>query len=404
MTEFKTPSMAMPSAESESVGVLRNLLPIVVAIFICFLMVGMSLPVIPLHVHATLGYGPLVVGIIVGGQFLASLLSRPWAGAIADTRGAKAAVVTGFVAAAGSGLLYLASLAAIGVPLLSLVIVMAGRILLGCAESLVATGALAWGIARVGPAHAGSVMVWVGNAIFAAWALGAPLGAALYGWEGFAAVGLAAALIPLLALAILRNVVGSVATSGRRAAFFAVVRSVWMPGLGLAFTSTGFGVITTFIALLFVNHGWTGASLAFTAFGAAFIGARLLFGGLPDKLGGARVALVVVAVGALGQFVIWSATSPVLVYLGAALTGAGYSLAFPAFGVEAVRRAPAQARGTAMGAYVVFLDIALGLTGPLAGTLAGHAGYAAVYLAAGCTMLLGVVVAWRLLVHPPSQS
>jgi MFS family permease len=371
--------------------------PIVVAIFVAFLMVGMSLLVIPLHVHTTLGFGPLVVGIIVGGQFVASLLSRPWAGAIADTRGPKSAVMTGFLAASASGVFYLASLAATATPLVSLAILMAGRVLLGCAESLIATGSLAWGIARVGPARAGSVMVWVGNAIFAAWALGAPLGAALYAGPGFAGVGVTAALVPLVALGFLRKVAGSPPAGGKRNSFFEVVRSVWLPGLGLAFTSTGFGVITAFVALLFAFHKWAGASFAFTAFGVAFIVARLVFGKLPDRVGGARVALFVVAVGALGQFVIWGATSPVAVYVGVALTGIGYSLAFPAFGVEAVRLAPPQSRGTAMGAYVVFLDIALGLTGPVAGFIAGHAGYGAVYLAAGCTMLLGVVVAWRLL-------
>lgn len=389
-------------AEAESVGqaggsALNQIIPIVVAIFVAFLMVGMSLLVIPLHVHTTLGFGPLVVGIIVGGQFIASLLSRPWAGAIADSKGPKSAVMTGFVAASASGVMYLASLAVIGTPTLSLAVLMLGRVLLGCAESLIATGSLAWGIARVGPPRAGSVMVWVGNAIFAAWALGAPLGGILYAGPGFAGVGITAALAPLVALVFLRKAAGSPPAGGKRSSFFEVVRTVWLPGLGLAFTSTGFGAITAFVALLFAFHGWAGASFAFTVFGIAFIAARLVFGTLPDRIGGARVALIVVAVGAAGQFVIWSATNPLVAYLGVALTSIGYSLAFPAFGVEAVRLAPVQSRGTAMGAYVVFLDIALGLTGPVAGFIAGHAGYGAIYLAAGCTMLLGVVVAWRLL-------
>ena len=118
---------------------------------------------------------------------------------------------------------------------------------------------------------------------------------------------------------------------------------------------------------------------------------------LRRRMCAALSTLAVVAVGSVGQFVIWAAASPLVVYAGIALTSIGYSLAFPAFGVEAVRLAPPQSRGTAMGAYVVFLDIALGLTGPVAGFIAGHAGYGAVYLVAGCTMLCGVVVAWRLM-------
>ena len=57
--------------------------------------------------------------------------------------------------------------------------------------------------------------------------------------------------------------------------------------MGLALSSVGFGVITAFIAL-FAAKDWGNASLAFTAFGVAFIGARLFFGHLPDKIGGAR--------------------------------------------------------------------------------------------------------------------
>ena len=114
--------------------------------------------------------------------------------------------------------------------------------------------------------------------------------------------------------------------------------------MGLALSSVGFGVITAFIALLFAAKDWGNASLAFTAFGVAFIGARLFFGHLPDKIGGAKVALVCVIIEAAGQLLIWGADTAVMAYIGAALTGFGYSLAFPGFGVEAVRRAPPQTR------------------------------------------------------------
>ena len=110
----------------------------------------------------------------------------------------------------------------------------------------------------------------------------------------------------------------------------------------------------------------------------AFIGARLFFGHLPDKIGGAKVALVCVIIEAAGQLLIWGADTAVMAYIGAALTGFGYSLAFPGFGVEAVRRAPPQTRSLAMGAYVAFLDMSLGITSPLAGLLADAGGIASV--------------------------
>ena len=100
---------------------------------------------------------------------------------------------------------------------------------------------------------------------------------------------------------------------------------------------------------------------------------------------------------AAGQLLIWGADTAVMAYIGAALTGFGYSLAFPGFGVEAVRRAPPQTRSLAMGAYVAFLDMSLGITSPLAGLLADAGGIASVYLAGATAVALSVVVALKLL-------
>ncbi|MCY1528608.1 putative MFS-type transporter YfcJ [compost metagenome] len=264
---------------------------------------------------------------------------------------------------------------------------------MGCAESLIVTGALSWGVGRVGPQNAGRVMAWVGVAIYAAYALGAPAGMRLYGAAGFAGIAWATALIPLAALALVLPLRGVRAAGGARTPFYRVLGLVLLPGAGLALASVGFGVITAFVSLLFSQRGWNGAAWMFTAFGAGFILARVFFAGLPDKLGGARVALVCVLIEAAGQWLIWTGSTPAWAYAGALLTGAGYSLAFPAFGVEAVRRVPAASRGMAMGAYVAFLDIALGLSSPAAGWLAGAQGYGAVYAMGGACALAAMVVA-----------
>ncbi|MCP1455976.1 arabinose transporter [Pseudomonas kilonensis] len=374
-----------------------KLLPLTLTVFIGFLTLGMQLPVLPLHLHDTLGMGTLVIGLVVGAQFAAALLSRAWAGNFADMRGGKRAVMVGLVTAAVSGLVYLLSLAFVATPVTSVWLLLGGRVLLALGESLIVTGALGWGIGLVGAQHAGKVMAWNGIAMYGAYALGAPLGVALNSGWGFTGIAVATIFIPLLALAIVAGVRAVVPTATRRAPFYKVLGAVWVPGMGLAFCSVGFGVITAFIALLFAARDWGNASLAFTAFGLAFIGARLLFGHLPDKIGGARVALVCVVIEAVGQLLIWGADTAVMAYLGAALTGFGYSLAFPGFGVEAVKRAPPQNRSLAMGAYVAFLDISLGLSSPLAGALAGTWGIGAVYLGGAVTVMLAFVVALTLM-------
>ncbi|WP_394521385.1 arabinose transporter [Pantoea sp. SGAir0184] len=385
-------------------NVFITLLPVTLAVFIAFLTMGMQLPVLPLHLQQNLGMDTLAIGTVIGAQFVVSLLTRSWAGNFADMRGAKRAVLAGLLVVASSGVIYLISLLFIDRPASSVAILLLGRVVLALGESLLATGALGWGLGLVGPANAGKVMAWIGIAIYGAWALGAPLGVAIYhGWH-FTGIAMAIIVVPLLPLMFITQVRAVAPTSTKRTPFYKVMGAVWRPGLGLALASVGFGMITAFIALLFAARAWGNASLAFTAFGVAFIAARLFFAHLPDKLGGARVALVCVLIEACGQLLIWGADDATLVYLGAALTGFGYSLAFPAFGVEAVRRAPPHTRSLAMGAYVAFLDIALAVTSPLAGALAAHRGVASVYLAGAIAVALAMLVALSLMARQPQPQ
>ncbi|MHB2054114.1 arabinose transporter [Pantoea dispersa] len=381
-------------------NVFITLLPVTLAVFIAFLTMGMQLPVLPLHLQQNLGMDTLAIGTVIGAQFVASLLTRSWAGNFADMRGAKRAVLAGLLVVASSGVIYLISLLFVDRPASSVAILLLGRVVLALGESLLATGALGWGLGLVGPANAGKVMAWIGIAIYGAWALGVAI---YHGWH-FTGIAMAIIVVPLLPLMFITQVRAVAPTSTKRTPFYKVMGAVWRPGLGLALASVGFGMITAFIALLFAARAWGNASLAFTAFGVAFIAARLFFAHLPDKLGGARVALVCVLIEACGQLLIWRADDATLVYLGAALTGFGYSLAFPAFGVEAVRRAPPHTRSLAMGAYVAFLDIALAVTSPLAGALAAHRGVASVYLAGAIAVALAMLVALSLMARQPQPQ
>ncbi len=373
------------------------LVPIMVVVLSAFLIIGVALPVLPLHVNHRLGLGAFVVGLVAGSQFAASLISRVWSGAYADSRGAKGAVMVGLMTATAGGILYILSLGFVGTPPVSVSILLLGRALLGGAESFIMTGALSWGLALVGAESAGKVIAWVGTAMFAALAVGAPIGTALYGIGGFAAVGLATTLVPLLALLLAAPVTAVPPQGGHRPSLTTVAGAVWMPGLGAALSSIGFGAILAFSALLFADRGWRPVWLPFSAFATSLIVARVLLGKLPDRLGGARVALVSVFVEAAGLALIWWGSAEMWAAVGAVLTGIGYSLVYPGFGVEAVRRAPAQSRGLAMGAYTAFLDVALGLGSPALGLIAGSAGLGAVFLASAVVVLGAALIALRLL-------
>jgi MFS family permease len=181
-----------------------------------------------------------------------------------------------------------------------------------------------------------------------------------------------------------------------------VLRAISAPGLGLALSSVGFGAITIFITLLSAERGWSDGWIAITALAVSFIAARLVLGGLPDRIGGLKVALASLFIEAAGQALVWLAASPLTVFVGAALTGAGYSLIYPGFGVEAIRRAPPETRGMVMGAYTACLDLALGIAGPGLGLVAAGASLTSVFLTSTLIVLSGVAVALRLLAAPSS--
>jgi predicted MFS family arabinose efflux permease len=69
---------------------------------------------------------------------------------------------------------------------------------------------------------------------------------------------------------------------------------------------------------------------------------------------------------------------------------------YPGFGIEAVQAAPPESRGLAMGAYTAFLDLALGISGPVIGWIANGAGIASVFLFSTMVVLCATVIAVRL--------
>src|SRR2546427_3764706 len=376
-------------------GSVTRLLPIMGVVFMAFLIIGLAMPVLPLHVHQGLGLSTFVVGLVAGSQFAASLVSRVWAGRHADIRGAKHAVVTGLLVAAAAGFLYLLSLRFVSEPEISVTVLLLGRALLGAGESFIITGAQSWGLALSGAQNPGKVLAWMGTAMYAAFALGAPAGTILYGSFGFTAIALATTLVPLAALLLVAPLRRVAPTARVRPSLTKVVAAVWLPGVGLALTSAGFGAMTAFVALLFAARGWT-VWPAFTTFAVAFILARMFLGHLADRMGCAKVALTCLLIEAAGQALLWLAPSSLIALIGAALTGFGYSLVYPGFGVEAVRRAPAQSRGLAMGAYTAFLDVALALASPALGLIAAMSDIGTVFLASALSVLCAAPVALRL--------
>ncbi|MBB3290135.1 MULTISPECIES: arabinose transporter [Rhizobium] len=386
--------MAFQSTHDPARG---RLLLLSVILFISYLCVGMTFPIVPIYVTEQLKLGNVWAGLGVGIAFLATILTRGYAGSLSDHRGAKVAVVRGLAFYMAGALISLAAGLIVAATIPSFLLLLAGRLLLGLGESLVAVGVIAWGIGFVGPARSGRVLALVGAAIYGALAVGGPIGLVLLDRFGFAgAMGISAAL-PFLGLLAISHIPGVAPHPGaKRPPLWSVINLIWLHGSIVCLQGIGFAAIGAFFTLYFHDRGWNYAGLGLTAFGGGFVLVRLLFGHLPDRLGGLPVAAMSLSIEAIGQFLIWNANDPILALVGAFLTGLGCSMIFPAMGREVVRLVDPHLRGTALGGFSAFQDLAYGLTGPLAGMLADKAGYGSVFLAGTVSAAGGLLIAFSL--------
>ncbi|WMY74499.1 MFS transporter [Buttiauxella selenatireducens] len=372
--------------------------------FASYMTIGLPLAVLPGYVHEMMGYSAFWAGLVISLQYFATLLSRPHAGRYADILGPKKIVIFGLCGCFLSGASYMLAAFGSAWPLVSLVLLCLGRVILGIGQSFAGTGSTLWGVGVVGSLHIGRVISWNGIVTYGAMAMGAPLGVLIYhfgGLELLAGMVMAVALVAVL-LALPRPAVK--ASKSKPLPFRAVLGRVWPYGMALALASAGFGVIATFITLFYEAKGWNGAAFALTLFSCAFVGTRLLFPNGINRFGGLNVAMICFSVEIIGLLLVGFAVDPWMAKTGTFLTGAGFSLVFPALGVVAVKRVPQQNQGSALATYTVFMDLSLGITGPLAGFMMAYAGVSMIYLAAAALVFVALLMAWKLKKRPPIEQ
>jgi MFS family permease len=362
--------------------------------FVCYLAIGLPLAVLPAYVHLRMGYSAALAGLVISIQYMATLASRPWAGRISDRAGAKVSVLWGMTACTASGVLLVTAAALYRMHWLSIVLLIASRLALGIGESLGSTGATLWGISSAGPEHTAKVISFNGISTYGAMAVGAPLGVVLDQYFGLGSIGVVIIVVCAASFVLAVRKQPAAVAAGEHLPFRSVLLRVAPHGMALALGGVGYSVLATFVTLFYASRHWGGAALCLTGFGVSFIVARLLFIRSITRFGGFPMSMVCLSVESLGLLLLWSAGSPWTAFAGAALAGFGFSLVFPALGVEAVARVAEQNRGTALGVFTAFADVSFFLTGPTAGAVIGAFGYASVFLFALGSVLcsLGIVV------------
>lgn len=301
--------------------------------------------------------------------------------------------MSGVILSIIAGVTYIIAVSCQSSPLLALGFLLLARIIHGVGESFLVTGALTWGIGLAGHQSSGKVMTWNGIAMYAGIAIGAPLSIWLSKGFGELTAFVLIMILPVISwISTAKLPAVPVDIDHVRAPFYKVIKTVAGQGLSLAFSSIAFGCIASFVGLFFMEKNWGDASLAFMTFGACYVLTRIFFASFPDRFGGFRVAFVSLIIEAAGQMMIWTSGSKEMAIIGCGLTGIGFSLIFPALGVLAIQKVKPQMRGTALGAYVAFVDLSLGLAGPAAGLAAGWFNYQTVYLFGVICCILSMII------------
>lgn len=387
----------MPASNEPAANDTLFILSLVVFNFISFISIGIPLASLPGYVHDTLGYSTTIAGVVIGAQYLTTLLCRPLAGRLADERGAKKTVLIGMASGFVSGILLLAAALMTAWPAASIAVLLASRLVLGFTQSLIGISAISWGITRLGPQSTARMISWNGIAAYGGVGIGAPLGVYLQQSLGLWSLGVVTMLLAATGLALAWRRGDAPLNPGARLPFGKVLWKVAPPGLSLALATIGYGTLTAFIALYYDTRGWDGAAWCLTAFAFAFIGTRLLFPNLINRVGGYTVAVACLVVEILGLVMLWLADAPGFALAGSALTGCGLSLLYPALGVGVVSRVGVANRSSGLSVFAMFFDLALGLSGAIMGALATYIGMQSIFLGAGAMALVGLAIVWALL-------
>ena len=323
------------------------------------------------------------MGLVVGAFSLAAVVLRPVVGRIGDTRGRRLLILAGAVLVGASVAAYvLAS---------NLFVLLLLRLITGAGEAAFYVGA-ATAINDLAPEERrGEALSFFSLALYAGIALGPVLGETVLDHNHFDSAWIASAICAFVAfflglgIADTRDEHVGEPTSTR-----IIHPAALLPGTILAAGIVGLTGFNSFVPLYVLTLGMKGSRLVFVTFSAIVLLVRGFGAQLPDRLGArfsARAALITSAVG-LALVAIWA--TPAGLFAGTVIFALGQALAFPALMTIALRGAPASERGSVVGTFTAFFDLAYGVGAIGLGAVVSLLGYRGMFAACAVTAVGGL--------------
>jgi MFS family permease len=352
---------------------------IVGAAFVGMLGFGAVIPVLPVYLHEQSGVSTFVTGLVIGVASAFALLGRLLAGKVADHRGRRLALLAGMGFCAVAGVLYLPAFGMWGMG--------PARVLHGLGEGFFVTAAVAWAV-DIAPANRrAQALGLLSSGIWGGVSVGPAIGQAMH---SMTRVGL---FLTVSSIAV----IGIVLLMEEELRPHAVVKARWfpppvlLPGIILGFGNVTYAAMSGFLILL-LRHRGHDSTWAFSAFAFAVLFGRFMFGGLPDRMGPRKTLLIGYVFFAIGLVTIAISHNPMTDVPASLAVGLGYSFPWPALASVVVSRVPASERASALGALTAFYDLFVAVSSAIAGAIAGHFGFTAVFWFAFVCMLGGLTL------------
>ncbi|MBW8804172.1 MAG: MFS transporter [Catenulisporales bacterium] len=354
------------------------------AVLFGYLAFGATLQELPPFLADKFAAGPAVTGLVVGAAFAATAAGRPFAGRWGDAGRSREVVVVGGVLAAAAGA------GTVGAPNVAVLLVI--RLVMGAGEAALFSGALPWVLAGAPPEQRGRVAGWFGLSMWGGLTLGPVVAAGVEKAAGANAVWFTVAVLPLVSAALAATAPEPAGRAAAASPGRLVPRGVSLPGTIIGLAAYGYGTLAALLVLSLAHSA--GRIVALPVFACAFLAVRGIGSPLVDRHGGALVARVTLSVQAAGLVLVAAAPNVATTLSGAAITGAGLGLIYPATVAMTLRRVPTDIAGAAVGAMTSFWDLGILVAGPLSGAIAAAAGFHTAFACAAVASLLalGLVV------------
>jgi predicted MFS family arabinose efflux permease len=168
------------------------------------------------------------------------------------------------------------------------------------------------------------------------------------------------------------------------------LQPLWM---ATAFFATALAAPFTFMKTFVAETGLGSMAVFFNAYSISGVLLRMLFAGIPDRIGPKRALFPAMATLGSGFLLLTVATSGAHVLAAGVMCGLGHGMTFPILMGLVVTRAGDADRGVALAIFTALFDLGMLLGGPAFGAVIDGRGFSAAF-GTGALLLAGAGLAF----------